>query len=322
LILLGYGLAALTKPLFPLASSAGLVLVARFVDRIGKGIRGAPRDALIADVTPVELRGTAFGLRQSMDTVGAFVGPLLAMLVMAFSNDDFRLVFWTSLVPAAIAVLLIVYGVQDPIPLAVRQPRRFPIQRAEVARLSADFWWLVGVATVLTLARFSDAFLLLAAQHVGMTVVLIPAILVTMNVVYAISAYPFGRLADLVSRRTLFLLGIGILIAADLILATAADLAQVIVGSAIWGLHMGVTQSLLSALIADAVPGNLRGTAFGVYSVIVGLALLVASVLAGGLWSALGPGAAFTVGAAFAALAAIGIGVRRSSPNPEAQRSV
>ena len=197
-----------------------------------------------------------------MDTV-AFVGPLLAMLVMAFSNDDFRLVFWTSLVPAAIASPP--YRLRGSRSHSARgeAARRFPIQRAELARLSADFWWLVGVATVLTLARFSDAFLLLAAQHVGMTVALIPAILVTMNVVYAISAYPFGRLTNLVSRRTLFLLGIGILIAADLILATAADLAQVIVGSAIWGLHMGVTQSLLSALIADAVPGNLRGTALG-----------------------------------------------------------
>jgi MFS family permease len=313
LVLLGYALAALTKPLFPLANSASLVLVARFVDRIGKGIRGAPRDALIADVTPVELRGTAFGLRQSMDTIGAFVGPLLAMLLMAVSDNDFRFVFWTSLAPAAIAVFLIVYGVQDPAAPAMSEPRRFPIQRAELARLSAGFWWFVGVATVLTLARFSEAFLLLAAQHVGMTVALIPTILVTMNVVYATSAYPFGRLADRVSRRALLLLGIGFLIVADLVLAMAEDVAQVIVGSAIWGLHMGVSQGLLSALVADAVPSNLRGTAFGLYSLITGLALLVASVLAGGLWTAFGPGATFTVGAAFATLAAIGIGLGRSS---------
>ena len=313
LVLLGYALAALTKPLFPLANSASLVLVARFVDRIGKGIRGAPRDALIADVTPVELRGTAFGLRQSMDTIGAFVGPLLAMLLMAVSDNDFRFVFWTSLAPAAIAVFLIVYGVQDPAAPAMSEPRHFPIQRVELARLSAGFWWFVGVATVLTLARFSEAFLLLAAQHVGMTVALIPTILVTMNVVYAISAYPFGRLADRVSRRALLLLGIGFLIVADLVLATAEDVAQVIVGSAIWGLHMGVSQGLLSALVADAVPSNLRGTAFGLYSLITGLALLVASVLAGGLWTAFGPGATFTVGAAFATLAAIGVGLGRSS---------
>lgn len=313
LVLVGYGLAALSKPLFPLASSAGLVLVARFADRIGKGIRGAPRDALIADVTPVELRGTAFGLRQSMDTVGAFVGPLLALLLMAVSGDDFRLVFWISVVPAAIAVLLVLYAVQDPPRLPATEPRRFPIQRAELARLGGAFWWFVGVATLLTLARFSEAFLLLAAQRVGMAVALIPAILVSMNLVYAASAYPFGRLADRVSRRALLLFGIGFLIAADLLLAMADDLTRVIAGSAIWGLHMGATQGLLSALIADAVPADLRGTAFGLYNLITGVALLVASVLAGGLWTGYGPGATFTVGAGFAAVAAIGLILKRSA---------
>jgi MFS family permease len=314
LVLIGYGLAALTKPLFPLAEGAGAVLAARFVDRVGKGIRGAPRDALIADVTPMRLRGTAFGLRQSMDTVGGFLGPLLAMALMALTDDNFRLVFWVAVIPAAIAVLVVVYGVQDPPMPSGGAVRRFPIQRAELARLSADFWWFVGVASVLTLARFSEAFLLLAGQNLGMEAALVPVILVTMNLVYAASAYPFGRLADRVSRRALLLLGILFLIAADLVLAMAETQALVIVGAAIWGLHMGATQGLLSALVADAVPSNLRGTAFGLYGLVTGAAMLIASVLAGALWTLFGPGAAFAAGAAFAGLAAIGIMLRQPRP--------
>lgn len=311
LVLLGYGLAALSKPLFPLADGAATVLIARFIDRVGKGIRGAPRDALIADVTPQEVRGTAYGLRQSLDTVGAFVGPLLAMLLMLASGDDFRLVFWIAIIPAVLAVLVVVYGVQEPDVPTGDEARRFPIRRGELARLDADFWWFVAVAAVLTLARFSEAFLLLAAQHAGMAVALIPLILVTMNVFYAASAYPFGRLADHVSRRTLLLLGIAFLVVADLVLAMAGSIALVVVGAALWGLHMGATQGLLATLVADAVPSDLRGTAFGLYNLVSGGALLLASVVAGGLWSLSGPGATFVAGAAFAALAAIGIAARR-----------
>jgi MFS family permease len=299
LVLLGYGLAAVTKPLFPTANGVGVVLIARFVDRIGKGIRGAPRDALIADVTPAELRGTAFGLRQSMDTVGAFVGPLLAMLLMAVSSDNFRFVFWVAVIPATIAVFLIVYGVQEPNTPHSTERRRFPIRRAELAQLKASFWWLIGIATVLTLARFSEAFLLLTAEHVGMKVALIPAVLVTMNVVYAATAYPFGRLSDRMSRRMLLVLGIAFLIVADLVLATAGMIWQVLTGAVFWGLHMGATQGLLSALVVHNVPSHLRGTAFGLYSLITGAALLVASVLAGWLWTVVGPGATFTAGAIF-----------------------
>jgi len=221
LVLLGYGIAALTKPLFPLAFGIGTVLVARFVDRIGKGIRGAPRDALIGDVTPVELRGTAFGLRQSMDTVGAFLGPLLAMLFMAASRDNFRLVFWIAVLPAIISVVLIFYGVQEPDAPPRTERRPFPIQRSELRRLDLAYWVLVGIATILTLGRFSEAFLLLAAQHVGLAVALIPGVLVTMNIVYAASAYPFGRLSDTMSRRMVLALGAGFLIAADIVLAMA-----------------------------------------------------------------------------------------------------
>lgn len=307
LILVGYGLAAITKPLFPLASNVGIVLLARFLDRIGKGIRGAPRDALIADLTPVELRGTAFGLRQSMDTVGAFVGPLLAMLLMTASGDNFRLVFWIAVAPAFVAVLLILYGVQEPEGPRAVEKRRFPIRRAEFGRLYIGYWWLVGIAVTLTLARFSEAFLLLSAEHIGMAVALIPGVLMTMNIVYAATAYPFGRLSDSMSRRALLVLGAGFLVAADLVLATARTEWQVLAGAVLWGLHMGATQGLLATLIADGAPADLRGTALGLYNLATGVALLAASVLAGWIWTAIGPSSTFIAGAVFATTAAIGI---------------
>ena len=307
LVLLGYGIAALTKPLFPLASGIGTVLVARFVDRIGKGIRGAPRDALIGDVTPVELRGTAFGLRQSMDTVGAFLGPLLAMLLMGASGDNFRLVFWIAVVPAIISVLLIFYCVQEPNAPPRTERRAFPIQRSELRRLDLAYWVLVGIATILTLGQFSEAFLLLAAEHVGLAVALIPGVLVTMNIVYAMSAYPFGHLSDTVSRRMLLALGAIFLIAADIVLAMAGTPSLIFAGVILWGLHMGATQGLLSTLVVDAVPADLRGTAVGVYNLITGIALLVASVLAGWLWTAFGPAATFLAGAAFVGIALLGV---------------
>ncbi len=312
LVLLGYGLAALTKPLFPLATSADAILAARFIDRVGKGIRDAPRDALIADVTPFALRGAAYGLRQSLDTVGAFIGPLLAMLLMALTHDDFRLVFWAAVVPAFLSASVVLFGVDEPVRPAARvERRRFPIHRAELARLHFAYWWLVGVATVLTLARFSQAFLLLAAEHAGMEVALIPGVLVTMNIVYAATAYPWGRLADQMSRRTLLMLGIVVLIGADAVLAGAQSVWQVLLGASLWGLHMGASQGLLSAMIGDAVPADLRGTAFGLYNLITGAALLLASVFAGWLWTAFGPSATFIAGATFAASALVALAARR-----------
>jgi len=307
LVLLGYGISALTKPLFPLAFGIGTVLVARFVDRIGKGIRGAPRDALIGDVTPVELRGTAFGLRQSMDTVGAFLGPLLAMLFMAASGDNFRLVFWIAVLPAIISVVLILYGVHEPDAPLRTERRPFPIQRSELRRLDLAYWVLVGIATILTLGRFSEAFLLLAAQHVGLAVALIPGVLVTMNIVYAASAYPFGRLSDTMSRRMVLALGAGFLIAADIVLAMARTPSLVFVAVILWGLHMGATQGLLSTLVVDAAPADLRGTALGMYNLTTGIALLLASVLAGWLRTAFGPAATSLAGAAFVGIAVLGV---------------
>ncbi len=311
LVLLGYGMAALTKPLFPLATGIGAVLTARFLDRIGKGIRGAPRDALIADITPAAQRGAAYGLRQTMDTVGAFAGPLAAMGLMAASHDNFRLVFWMAVAPAVVCVLLIAFGVEEPEATRPAAQPRFPITRENLARLSSRFWWVVAFAAVLTLARFSEAFLLLRAQNVGLAATWVPMILIVMNVVYAASAYPFGRFSDNGSRRVLLVWGVLFLIAADITLALAANVWAVGLGAAIWGLHMGATQGLLSALVADAAPADLRGTAFGVFNLLSGVALLAASVIAGGLWTLLGPAMTFYAGAAFSAIALLGLSARR-----------
>lgn len=314
LVLLGYGLAALTKPLFPLATGIGAVFTARFLDRIGKGIRGAPRDALIADITPPEIRGAAYGLRQSMDTVGAFAGPILAILLMSATHDNFRLVFWVASVPAVICVLLIVFGVEEPESTRQATEARFPINRANLRRLSGRFWWVVMFAAVLTLARFSEAFLLLRAQSLGVTITWVPMVLIVMNVVYAVSAYPFGKFSDNGSRHRLFVGGILFLILADLILAMTVNVWIVFLGAAFWGLHMGATQGLLAALVADAAPVDLRGTAFGVFNLANGVALLASSVIAGSLWTAVGPAMTFYAGALFssAALAGLLVDVRRT----------
>ena len=307
LVLLGYGLAAATKPLFPLATGIGAVLTARFVDRIGKGIRGAPRDALIADITPAAVRGAAYGLRQAMDTAGAFAGPLVAMALMAATHDDFRLVFWVAVIPAVVCVLLIVFGIEEPERARPAARARLPLTGASLRRLSKRFWQVVAFAVVLTLARFSEAFLLLRAENVGLAVTWVPLILIVMNLVYAASAYPFGKLSDNGSRRQLLAWGIALLIAADLVLALAGNVWVVGVGAAIWGLHMGATQGLLSALVADTAPADLRGTAFGVFNLASGGALLAASVIAGGLWAAAGPAMTFYAGAGFAAVALAGL---------------
>ncbi|TAH51834.1 MAG: MFS transporter [Betaproteobacteria bacterium] len=304
---IGYGLAAFTKPVFPLAETVGWVVTARFVDRIGKGIRGAPRDALIADLAPPALRGAAFGLRQSLDTAGAFIGPLLAMALMAWSGNDIPFVFWVAVLPAFGAFALIAFAVHDaPRPADVPHVRS-PLSRAELARLPPAYWSIVAVSAVFTLARFSEAFLVLRAQELGLTLAWIPAVLVAMNVVYSLSSYPVGVLADRLDRRTLLALGFALLVAADLALALVDGLGGLMLGVALWGLHMGMTQGLLATLVADAAPATLRGTAFGLFNLVGGLALLAASVLAGALWDTWGSRTTFLAGAGLAALALVGL---------------
>ncbi|WP_088153454.1 MFS transporter [Inquilinus limosus] len=297
LAVIGYGLGALSKPLFPLAGSAGLVLTARFVDRVGKGIRGAPRDALVADLTPPAIRGAAFGLRQSLDTVGAFAGPLLAIGLMLASGGDIQLVFWLAAIPAAISVAILIGGVREPDTARPAKTARSPIRRDELRRLGGAYWRVVAVAAVLTLARFSEAFLVLRAQEAGLALALVPLVLVVMNIAYALSAYPVGVLSDRHDPKRLLVLGFAVLVAADLVLALDGGVWAVIAGTALWGLHMGMTQGLLAALVAETVPADRRGTGFGLFNLASGLALLLASALAGGLWSWVGPGATFLAGA-------------------------
>jgi len=307
LVVLGYALAALSKPLFPLASSVPLVLFARFADRIGKGIRGAPRDALIADVTPPELRGAAYGLRQALDTVGAVLGPLAAVGLMLLFADDLRRVLWVAVVPALAAVAVLVLFVKEPARERAPGKSAVPLTRVALTSLGARYWAIVALGAVLTLARFSEAFLVLRAQELGIALALIPLVLVVMNVVYTAVSYPAGVAADRGHRRALLVWGLAALIAADLAIGASASVAGLAAGIVLWGAHMGLTQGLLSTLVADAAPPEARGTAFGVFHMISGVALLAASVLAGVLWSAYGAGATFFAGAAFCAVALAGL---------------
>ena len=311
LAVLGYGLAAFTKPAFPLAPSVSWLIAARFVDRVGKGIRGAPRDALVADIAPTHLRGASFGLRQSLDTVGAFLGPLLGIGLMWWTADNFRAVFWVAVVPAFLAFALMIFAVREPArPERLRKIHN-PISLAEIKRLGASYWWIVGIATVFTLARFSEAFLILRAQNVGLPIMLMPAVLVLMNVVYALAAYPAGVASDRMNRTTLLIVGLVLLIAADLALALLPSIGGVALGVVLWGLHMGLTQGLFATLVADASPPELRGTAYGFFNLLTGVAMLAASVIAGALWDATGPKGTFVAGACLAFLALAGLlGVR------------
>lgn len=309
LAVLGYAMGAMSKPLFALASSSGLVLGARFIDRIGKGIRGAPRDALIAEIAPPAIRGAAFGLRQSLDTVGAFLGPLLAVVLMLAWNDNFRAVFWVAVLPGIAAVALLMVGVQEP-EAAPNEKRGQPIDRRRLGQLSAAYWQVVAIGAALALARFSEAFLVLRAQQGGIAIALVPLVMVAMNIVYALSAYPFGRWSDRVSHLRLLGGGVAVLIAADLCLGASAHWAAAIVGVLLWGIHLGMTQGLLARMVADTAPADLRGTAFGVFNLMSGVAMLVASVLAGWLWERLGAAATFYTGALFALLALAGLAWR------------
>ncbi|MGA9575040.1 MAG: MFS transporter [Lysobacterales bacterium] len=305
LILLGYGLAAITKPMFPLADGAMLVFTARFADRIGKGIRGAPRDALVADVTPQEIRGRAYGLRQALDTTGAFVGPLLAIALMFAFANDMRAVFWVAAVPAAIAVLVVIFGVSEDARPADDVKAKAPIRVRDLRVLDGAFWRVVAIAVVFSLARFSEAFLILQANALGLPLTFAPLVLVVMNVVYALGAYPAGMLADTLGARGLLLTGIALLIAADLVLAFASNVIYVFIAIVFWGAHMALTQGLFAKLVAERAPAAIRGSAFGIYHLTTGMALLTASVIAGLVWDIYGARDAFLTAAVFAGVAAV-----------------
>jgi MFS family permease len=314
----GYGLAAVTKPLFPLANSIGLVLAARFLDRVGKGIRGAPRDALVADLAPPDQRGAAFGLRQSLDTVGATLGPVAAIGLMYLFDDDIRTVLWFAVIPAAMAVAVLVFGVKEP--SRPQRTARAPLHAKDIGELGSAYWLVVVAGAIFTLARFSEAFLVIRAIDGGLALAWAPAVIGVMSLIYAASAYPAGRLQDRIGARPLLLFGLSALIAADLVLASGSSLLAIFLGIGLWGLHMGLTQGVLAALIAATAPERLRGTAFGLFGLITGLAALVASVLAGLLWDRIGAGATFLAGAAFAATALIAFLLVKQDPGGAGKR--
>jgi MFS family permease len=311
IVVLGYGLAALSKPLFPLAASVPLVLAARFMDRVGKGIRGAPRDALIADVTPEGARGAAYGLRQALDTVGAVLGPLAAIGLMFLLANDVRSVLWWAVVPAVLAVVVLVLFVKEP-PGAVA-PLERPVFKS-FHRIGTRTWLVIAIGAVLTLARFSEAFLVLRAQSLGLALAMVPIVLVVMNVAYTATAYPAGVAADRGHRKALLVWGLVALVASDLIIASSPSWGLFFAGIVLWGVQMGLTQGLLSTLVADAAPADLRGTAFGVFHLVSGVAMLLASVIAGVLWDAYGAAWTFYAGAAFTALALLGLLAVRRRP--------
>ena len=317
LMVSGYALAALTKPVFPLAQTIHSVFAARVVDRLGKGIRGAPRDALIADLVQPNVRGAAYGLRQALDSVGALLGPLLAVVLMLYLADNMRAAMWVATIPAVLCVLTLLAFVREPEHKATGK-RRVALLIAGAKQLPLRYWLVVSVGAVFTLARFSEAFLVLRAQDVGMELAYVPAVMIVMNLLYAGAAYPVGAAADHTPARILLWFGLAILIAADLLLAFASSLSLVLAGAALWGLHMAFTQGLLSKLVADTAPPELIGSAFGVFNLVTGIALLLASVIAGVLWSAAGPTATFVTGAGFATVAAIGLlaGRRHRSGQP------
>ena len=306
LAVIGYAMGAFSKPLFAVASSTGLVLTARLLDRIGKGVRGAPRDALVADIAPPHLRGAAFGLRQALDTVGAFLGPLLAVGLMLLWANDFRAVFWVAVIPGILSVTLLLFGIREP-ERSKSEKRINPIHRANLKHLNTSYWWVVAIGAIFMLARFSEAFLVLRGLQAGIPIALTPLVMVAMNLIYAASAYPFGKLSDRVQHTRLLALGLVVLIVADLVLAHSHHWSTVLVGVALWGIHMGMTEGLLAAMVADTAPADLRGTAYGFFNLMSGLAMLVASGLAGFVWDRFGAANTFYTGAAICLLALAGL---------------
>ncbi|MDE2463935.1 MAG: MFS transporter [Alphaproteobacteria bacterium] len=318
LTVLGYGLATLAKPLFPLADSIATVLLARFVDRIGKGIRGAPRDALLADIIPPSLRGAGFGLRQSLDAAGAVAGPALAIGAMIYFSDHIREVFWVALLPAALSVTILVIFVQEPERKMNAGAER--LHFTDLRELQGAFWGVVVIGAVLTLARFSEAFLVLRASDLGLPLTLVPLVMIVMSIAYSASSYPAGRWSDRIGRRKVLLAGIGCLLISDIVLALASHLVMVFAGIVLWGLHMGFTQGLLAAMVTDVAPQRLRGTALGLFNLVSGVVMLGASLLAGLLWDRFGPIGTFGAGAVLSAIALCGLVLygtsRPSAPRP------
>jgi len=304
LVVLGYSMGALSKPLFALAGSVPVVYGARLFDRVGKGIRGAPRDALVADIAPPELRGRAFGLRQSLDTVGAFLGPLLAIFLMQVTNGNYRTVFWLATIPGLLCVGTLLFGVEEEEKGQKQEVnRRIHIQ--EIKMFPVSFWFVVGAGAIFQLAKFSEAFLILRAKDFGLALHLAPLVLIVMNLVYALSAYPVGHFSDRIRREWFLIAGIIVLCLSELVLGVADGLPLAFVGIVLWGLHMGLTQGTLAALVADTCPPDRRGSAYGLFNLFSAIALLLASTIAGLLWDRVGASATFLAGGGLSFLSLI-----------------
>ena len=300
-VVAGYGLAALSKPLFPLATSAPAVLVARFADRIGKGIRGAPRDAMVADETPPAIRGRAFGLRQALDTAGALLAPIAAIALMAWLASDIRLVFWIAIIPAACSFLLAWLALREP------QQQLAPLERspffAGFRHLDKATKRLLQVGFLFGLARFSEGFLILKGIEIGLSEALSPLTLAVFNLAYVALAYPAGALSDRMSPRSILLAGMALLVAGNLVLAQTGSFAGLILGVGLWGAHMALTQGIFSRMVADSAPADKRATAFGAFWFVSGTGTLLASLAAGMLWDRSGSEMTFFASAGVAAVA-------------------
>lgn len=303
LAILGYGLSAAIIPVFALANSPFWILVARFGDRLGKGIRVAPRNALVADVTPTEQRGAAYGLRQTLDTIGAFSGPLAATLILLISGQNFRLVFWVALIPGIISVALLVKGIRET--PSSQGKRGQPIQWSFCQQLGRNYWALLGVAALFNLGNFSDAFLLLKAQEIGIAAAWIPLSMIVMNFSYMLSAYPLGLLSDRIGRKQLLVAGFWLFALVYLGFAWVEQPWQIWGLFAFYGVYLGMSQGILLALVADLTPGELRGTGFGIINLVIGIILLPASLLAGFLWQTVNPQAPFILGSLLAIAASV-----------------
>jgi MFS family permease len=300
------------------AGSVALLTGARFADRVGKGLRGAPRDALLTEVTPPEIRGAAFGLRQSLDTVGAVLGPLIAMGLMVLWAGNFRKVFWAAALPAALAVVILWLGVKEPPPDGKKAGR--PLEWRRLGEMGKAYWFVVTLGALITLARFSEAFLILAGQARGLPLAATPLVLVGLNVVYTLTAYPAGKMADRGEKNLLLMAGMAVLVAGALFLGWTDSGAGLALGVTLWGLHLGLTQGLLAAMVAATAPAEARGTAFGLFHFVSGIGMLVSNVLAGWLWKAAGPRATFTAGAAFALATLLWMAATRTARRADGEK--
>jgi MFS family permease len=298
----GYGISTLSRPLIAIASGWLLILFSRFVDRLGKGIRTAPRDAIIAESADKNNLARAFSFHRAMDTMGAVVGPAIALLLLGYFDNNYRLVFWVSMVPGVLAVLMII--------LFIREKKRDTSTLAARPRLTLrHFDWKVRffilIATLFALGNSSDAFLILRAQQVGIATALVPAVYLTFNLVYSLAAVPAGIAADRFGRKRIILLGFLLFSGLYYGFGAMETPGTIWLLFILYGLFMGLTEGIQKAFLATIIPTEFKATAFGAYATFVGLAAFPASLIAGWLWDHVSPAATFYYGSATAGLAAL-----------------